>query len=1119
MASRHQARVEARSASHPRSTSVSAHASPERSISDALVELLARAQRTLDEDCAAEVVDELEASLESLSLTSAATWAVLGAAFDRLGRYEQRDRAYTTAVEAFDRATSRPAQAVATALAGALAAVKRAGDAIELLRSAAKQDPGDPSVARLLAEQLEAVGDLAGASKAYSALAQVVTPDESVKILRHAVELDPGDLDLRAELGRALLRTREWDMATETLRAVIDRLPLSHPGRSWLAEAYRQSGNLDAALATTLVVLEAHPDDSLALRVRAACHADRRELDLALTDLRRVLESHPDDDAARGELVYLLDRSGRTSEALAEAQLLANSRPDDPTALATLGEILQASDGVEAIRVLDRALALAPEDLDIRFRRAEVLRRLGRLDEARAELEALLDARPDDPLVVGTHGQVLAAEGKSEEALVALDRALELSRGLAWVLESKATVEFVLGRRTDGLATLDRLLELQPDNVGAHLEKGEQLLRLDDPHGALEAAQAVIAAEPELGQAHVLLGEALIGLDRAEDALGAFGVALAHTDSVTDVAEVYAWRGRAQQRLLQWSAACEDFDAALELRPRDRAFLFDRGRCRYALGQLEVAAQDLREAAEASEREGDQVYQADCLALLGEIQRSLGELDVARETLDRTLGLNPTNPTLAFALGTKGEVLASQGETSDALEALRAALAIEPALSWARASLAEQLRMRGEYDEALAELDRIIALGDESAFVRGTRGQVLIGLGRGGDGMDDLLAAWALEPAPWIAYALASALLALNSLKHVDTTLEILDQALAATPEARALLPMKAEVLRFAQRASEALATIELYLAGNENDDDSLATKAHILVDLRRDREASVIAGEVVARNPAHRFARLALVRSLIKLDEYVEALREVELLLDLDSNDTSTQVMKAELLSRLGRFDAAVAAATAALERDPDDPDAHGVAGEAMLQLSPPENERAVEHLRKAATSNPDYVFWQVELADALARIGREEEARLLRERVAEQVKTGKLTDPYELAQAGWAAMRLGNFDDAIAWHREGLAIDPSMIDTRFALGLILLQAGRGELAIDEYEGAASLVEKRTDTERGKELVAEALRELRPVRDEGLLDSVRESAAAVEATLERVLARLNEREHNAHLA
>ena len=122
---------------------------------------------------------------------------------------------------------------------------------------------------------------------------------------------------------------------------------------------------------------------------------------------------------------------------------------------------LELDDPGQALRDLDRALALGRQPPAVLAARAEALARLGRHAEAERAFAEVIDANPDDPMLL-------------------------VARGFSRLDTDPAGAE----------ADFARALVLDPQNARAHLGRG-LLLRRDDPRAALAEVEAALAVDPD----------------------------------------------------------------------------------------------------------------------------------------------------------------------------------------------------------------------------------------------------------------------------------------------------------------------------------------------------------------------------------------------------------------------------------------------------------------------------------------------------------------------------------------------------------------------------------------------------------------------------------------------
>ena len=127
----------------------------------------------------------------------------------------------------------------------------------------------------------------------------------------------------------------------------------------------------------------------------------------------------------------------------------------------------QAQDWDSALRVVDREVARAPQDMDVRAWRARVLAWSGRLAEAEKEYLAILKVSRNDPDNWMGLASVYSREGKAEEALRALDVAVELDPKRADLHAARARTLRAAGEQSEARSEFQRALNLDPTSMEA----------------------------------------------------------------------------------------------------------------------------------------------------------------------------------------------------------------------------------------------------------------------------------------------------------------------------------------------------------------------------------------------------------------------------------------------------------------------------------------------------------------------------------------------------------------------------------------------------------------------------------------------------------------------------
>ncbi len=159
--------------------------------------------------------------------------------------------------------------------------------------------------------------------------------------------------------------------------------------------------------------------------------------------------------------------AGRLSEAESLYRQVLAENPGHADALHRLGLIaFQTGRNDAAIDLIQKAIAVQPNDGAYHLNLANALRRRGDLDSAMASYRTAIQVRPD--LFEAHHnlGKLLREQGKLDEAAAVLHRALDINPNLAEIHNALGLVYRQQSRLSDAAAAYTRALELRPDVPG-----------------------------------------------------------------------------------------------------------------------------------------------------------------------------------------------------------------------------------------------------------------------------------------------------------------------------------------------------------------------------------------------------------------------------------------------------------------------------------------------------------------------------------------------------------------------------------------------------------------------------------------------------------------------------
>jgi protein O-mannosyl-transferase len=209
--------------------------------------------------------------------------------------------------------------------------------------------------------------------------------------------------------------------------------------------------------------------------------------------------------------------------------------PTLPTAYTHRAWALQGQgDPDGAMKDLDRALALEPENEEALSTRGTIHLMRGDYPRARVDLDEALRLRPRSSAAWNNRGLVRLNQGDAEGAIEDFTRAIELGPRSTEGYLNRAVALGGEGRYRDAAADIDRAIEILPGNARAHLLRGVTRLALGDAAGAIADHDEALRVDPSMGEAYLARAQAYETLGRREEALRDAERARASGHSVPD---------------------------------------------------------------------------------------------------------------------------------------------------------------------------------------------------------------------------------------------------------------------------------------------------------------------------------------------------------------------------------------------------------------------------------------------------------------------------------------------------------------------------------------------------------------------------------------------------------
>jgi tetratricopeptide (TPR) repeat protein len=223
-----------------------------------------------------------------------------------------------------------------------------------------------------------------------------------------------------------------------------------------------------------------------------------------------------------------------------------------------------AANDSPALLACRQAVEQRPDDVEARYRLAQLLVEQGQADQARAHFEQVLRQAPDHADAHASLGLVLARHGKLDEGIAAFRRSVQLRPGVARTHHNLAVALAERGQLQEACASFEEALRLQPRYAEAHFHLGNTLLRLGQREQAVAHFRLGLSLKPDNVNGLNNLGLALTELGRHAEAV----FFLQQTTRLApNLVEPLNNLGLALTELGRFAEAQAVFEQALRLRP------------------------------------------------------------------------------------------------------------------------------------------------------------------------------------------------------------------------------------------------------------------------------------------------------------------------------------------------------------------------------------------------------------------------------------------------------------------------------------------------------------------------------------------------------------------------
>jgi tetratricopeptide (TPR) repeat protein len=336
-----------------------------------------------------------------------------------------------------------------------------------------------------------------------------------------------------------------------------------------------------------------------------------------------------------------------------------------------------------------------------------------------------------DPQKLFEAGEAALHAGKLDEAERAFQQVLAINPSVAGAYANLGVIHMRRKQWPQALEMLHKAEKLAPDMAGIRLNIGLVYYRQKNFAAAIGPFESVVRQTPGSYQARYLLGFCYFFNDRWADTVATLEPLWEQVSASDQLNYLYVL-GRSAE--LSKNTALEEkaYTRMAEVGQDAPEFHMIMGKAHLNRGEYDDALRELETAAQADPKLPLVHY------YLGMARVHEQDYELARAEFQKDLAVEPD---AAYTYEQLGKVEATLQDEGEAAKDFGRAVKLDPQLAESRLGLAKIEERKKEYPAALAQLDEIIRLEKNNAGARYLRGQVLLHMGRGKEGREELAVA------------------------------------------------------------------------------------------------------------------------------------------------------------------------------------------------------------------------------------------------------------------------------------------------------------------------------------------------------------------------------------------
>jgi tetratricopeptide (TPR) repeat protein len=540
----------------------------------------------------------------------------------------------------------------------------RLREAVEEAQDALKTNPNDLNARRVLARiYTQQIGD-AQANRIDENMAK-----KAIEQYKAIIESDPKDVDSLVMLGRLdRVLSSSVDAETAFKKALVVE-PDNEDALTGLASVYSDRGDAKEASALLEKLAQSNPSPR-ALISLATNYENMKEYALAADAFKKALVIDPSRQELKSQMAQDLAESEQYDEALKTYRELSEANPQDPEPLARMAQIYAQQHKLDDARqMMDKARAVDPDNIEIRYYDVHLLTDEGKLTEATKQLKDILDStakktydggqRASRARMVEELGVLYRRNDQVDQAVATFRDVAALDTDSAARMAAQVIETYIFAKDyAKATQESDAAMKKYPDDRGLIAVRAELLSDQNKPDAAIAELKKLLNGKND-SEVYVQMSDVYQksrDFPRMAEALNSADKLATEKDEKNDI--IFR-RGAMYERQKKFDLAEKEFRKVLDEDPKNASAWNYLG---YMLADQNTRLSEAQEYIQKALALDPDNYAY--LDSLGWVYFRQNKLDDAEMQLAHSLRLSSKDPTIHDHLG---DVLFKKGKLKDAI--------------------------------------------------------------------------------------------------------------------------------------------------------------------------------------------------------------------------------------------------------------------------------------------------------------------------------------------------------------------------------------------------------------------------------------------------------------------